>query len=123
MAFFPVGCRALLESWRTGKFLSWHVSQPNTGGSGEYSANGAARLPITFATSSDANSGDATNQGALESAAASAPWTRITHVGISTAQTGGAFHVWARLGTAVSVGLGEKIRLPAGDLDISIPVS
>ena len=36
---------------------------------------------------------------------------------------GGQFHAYAQLGSPVTLALGEKIRIPAGDLDITIPVS
>ena len=86
--------------------------------------NGAARLAVgTLTTSSDANSGDATNASSIESAAATAAWARLTHLSIVSAMTGGTFHAYAALGSAVTLGNGEKIRIPAGDLDITIPVS
>ena len=125
MPFFPNGCRALLDGWRAGKFVSWHTAQPNANGLNAYTQNGATRLAVgTLTTSSDANSGDATNAGAIESGAASAAWARLTHLSIVSAQTGGGtFHAYAALGSAVTLGAGEKIRISAGDLDITIPVS
>ena len=64
MPFFPNGCRALLDGWKAGKFLSWHTAQPNANGSNAYTQNGATRLAVgTLTTSSDSNSGDATNAG------------------------------------------------------------
>ena len=124
MPFFPNGCRALLDGWRSSKFLSWHTAQPSTSGSNAYTSNGARRLPIgTLTSSADSNSGDATNAAAIESAAATAAWARITHLAIVSAVSGGVFHAWASLGSPVTLGNGEKIRIPAGELDISIPVS
>ena len=126
MPFFPNGCRALLDAWRAAHTLavSWHTAQPNASGSNAYTQNGAARLPVgTLTTSSDANSGDATNAGAIESAAATAAWPRLTHLSIVSAVSGGTFYAYAALGSAVTLGNGEKIRIPAGDLDITIPVS
>ena len=124
MPFFPNGCRALLDGWKAGKFVSWHTAQPNAQGSNAYTQNGAARLPVgTLTTSSDANSGDATNASSIESAAATAAWARLTHLGIVSAMTGGTFHAYAALGSAVTLGNGEKIRIASGDLDITIPVS
>ena len=49
MPFFPNGCRALLDGWRSGKFLSWHTAQPSTSGSNAYTANGARRSARTAA--------------------------------------------------------------------------
>ena len=124
MPFFPNGCRALLDGWKAGKFLSWHTAQPNANGSNAYTQNGATRLAVgTLTTSSDSNSGDATNAGAIESAAATGAWARLTHLSIVSAMTGGTFHAYAALGSAVTLGAGEKIRIPAGDLDIRIPTS
>ena len=124
MPFFPNGCRALLDGWKAGKFVSWHTAQPNAQGSNAYTQNGAARLPVgTLTTSSDANSGDATNATAIESAAATAAWARLTHLAIVSAASGGVFHAWSALGSPVMVGNGEKVRIAAGDLSTSIPVS
>ena len=124
MPFFPNGCRALLDGWKAGKFVSWHTAQPNAQGSNAYTQNGAARLAVgTLTTSSDANSGDATNASSIESAAAAAAWARLTHLSIVSAMTGGTFHAYAALGSAVTLGNGEKIRIASGDLDITIPVS
>ena len=124
MPFFSAGCRALLDGWRAGKFVQWHTAQPNANGSNAYTQNGATRLSVgTLTTSSDSNSGDATNAGAIESGAASAAWARLTHLSIVSALTGGTFHAYAALGSAVTLGAGEKIRIPAGDLDIAIPTS
>ena len=121
--FFTAGLRALLDGWRSGKFVSWHTAQPSSSGSNEYTSNGAARLPLTLTTSTSASAGMATTSAAIESAAATGAWSRISHVGIVSARNGGTFHAWIQLGSAVMVGAGEKIRIPSGDLDISIPVS
>ena len=123
MPFFPNGCKALLDGWRTGKFLSWHTAQPSANGSSAYTANGASRLAITFASSADSDSGDASNQGAIESGAASGAWSRITHASIVNASSGGVFQAYAALGSPVTLANGEKIRVPSGDLDIVLPVS
>ena len=124
MPYFPAGLKSLLDGWSAGKFIQWHTSQPDQNGSNAYSANGAARLPLgTLTTSSDSDSGDATNAAAIESAAASAAWPAITHLSIVSAVSGGTFYAYAALGSAVTLGAGEKIRIPAGALDITIPVS
>ena len=122
--FFPNGCMALLSGWRNNKFLSWHTSQPNSSGSNAVTASGASRLPIGLLTlGTTGSAGTATNAAAIESAAAGAPWPRITHLAITSARTGGVFHAWAALGSPVTLALGEKIRIPTGDLDITIPTA
>ena len=124
MPFFPNGCRALLDGWKNGKFVSWHTAQPNANGSNAYTQNGAARLAIgTLTTSSDSNSGDATNAAAIESGAASAAWARITHCTVASAMTGGTFHLHFALGSPFELAIGEKVRMAPGDLDVSIPIS
>ena len=124
MPFFTTGLWALLDGWRSGKFVSWHTAQPNASGSNAYTQNGARRLPIgTLTRVTNAAAGAATNTSAIESAAATSAWSRITHLAIVSAMSGGAFHAWAALGSAVTLGNGEKIRIAPGDLDVSIPVS
>ena len=104
--------------------MSWHTAQPNASGSSEYRANGAARLPVgTLATSSDATGAAAENAAALTGAAATGAWTAITHIGIASALTGGTFQASDALGASVTLALGEKIRIPAGDLTVSFPTT
>ena len=124
MPFFPNGCRSLLDGWRNTKFVAWHTAQPNSSGSNMVTASGSSRLPIgTLTLAITGSAGTATNAAAIESAAAAAAWPRITHLSIATARVGGQFHAYAALGSPVMLALGEKIRIPAGDLDITIPVS
>ena len=126
MPFFPNGCRALLDAWRAAHTLavSWHTSAPNANGSNSYALNGAARLAVgTLTTSTSGSAGTATNASSIESVSATAAWARLTHLAIVSAMSGGAFYAYSALGSAVTLGAGEKIRIPAGDLDISIPTS
>ena len=124
MPFFPNGCRALLDGWRLLKFIGWHTAQPDSFGSNAIAASGSSRLPIGVLTlGTTGSAGTATNAGAIESAAAGAPWPRITHLSIASARVGGQFHAYAALGSPVTLALGEKIRIPSGDLTVTIPVS
>ena len=126
-AFFPAGLLAVLDALyaeQTTIHVSWHTAEPDTGGSNEYTSNGAARVAIgAQTTSSDTDSADSTNDAAITSAAATGAWTDITHIGLVTASTGGTFLAQDELASAVTVANGERIRIPAGDLDISFPVS
>ena len=104
--------------------VSWHTAEPDSSGSDEYTLNGIARAAIgTMTTSSDTDSADATNAAAITSPAATAATAALTHVGLATALTGGTFLGFHELSSSVTLALGEKIRIPAGDLDISFPIS
>ena len=72
---------------------------------------------------SDADSADLTNAAAITSPAATGATSPITHAGLWTALTGGIFLGSHPLTTAVTLALGEKIRIPAGDLDLSFPIA
>ena len=104
--------------------MSWHTAEPNASLSNEYTSAGIARVPIgSMTTSNDTDSADATNAAAITSAAATAATSALTHVALVTASTGGTGLGFHELSTAVTLALGEKIRIPAGDLDISFPTS
>ena len=77
----------------------------------------------TLTSSSDADSADLTNAAAITSPAATGATSPITHAGLWTALTGGIFVGSHALTTAVTLALGEKIRIPAGDLDLSFPIA
>ena len=99
--------------------VSWHSAAPSAGGSNEITTGGAARLPVgTLRTSSDSTAAEAANSAAITSAAATAAWPTVTHLALVDAASGGVFQ-----GSAVDLALGEKIRIPAGDLTLTIPAS
>ena len=77
----------------------------------------------TLTSSNDTDSADLTNAAAITSPAATGATSAITYVGLWTALTGGIFVGSHLLTTAVTLALGEKIRMPAGDLDISFPIA
>ena len=98
-------------------------TQESTGTS-EYTSVGIARVAVgTLTSTSDADSADLTNASAITSAGATGASSEISHVGFWTAMTGGTFVGSHELATGVTLALGEKIRIPAGDLDISFPIA
>ena len=127
-AFTPAGLKAwndaAFSTTPLALFASWHTADPGTTGANEYTSVGIARVVSGSLTStSDADSADLTNSAAITSPAATGASSAITYAGFWTAMTGGTFVGWHQLATAVTLALGEKIRIPAGDLDISFPIA
>ena len=127
-AFTAVGLKAwndaAFAASALGLFASWHTADPGATGANEYTAVGITRVASgTLTSSNDTDSADLTNAAAITSPAATGATSAITYVGLWTALTGGVFVGSHLLTTAVTLALGEKIRIPAGDLDISFPIA
>ena len=127
-SFTPAGLKAFndaaLGSTPLALFASWHTADPGTTGASEYTSVGIARVASgTLTSTSDADSADLTNSAAITSPAATGASSAITFAGFWTAMTGGIFVGSHQLATAVTLALGEKIRIPAGDLDLSFPIA
>ena len=126
--FTPAGLKAwqdaALGTSALGLFASWHTADPGATGANEYTAVGITRVASgTLTSTSDADSADLTNASAITSPGATGASSAITYAGFWTAITGGTFVGSHELATAVTLALGEKIRIPAGDLDISFPIA
>jgi hypothetical protein len=80
------------------------------------SGSGYAREAITFTVSGNL----ATNSGAIEFDAATGSWGTITHVAVFDAITGGNQIAYAALSTSKAIDTGDILRVPAGDLDITL---
>ena len=126
-AFFPAGLKLVLDGFlaaQTALHVSWHTALPSSSGTNEYSLLGIGRVAVgTLTTTSDTNSADGTNAAAITSAGATGATSAITHIGIVTAASGGTFVAQDALAASVTLALGEKIRIPAGDLDVSFPIA
>ena len=75
-----------------------------------------ARQAVTLTVSGNL----ATNGSAIEWPTASANWGTITHVAIFDALTTGNMLVYAALTTSKTISTGDVLRIPAGDLDITL---
>jgi hypothetical protein len=85
------------------------------------SGNGYARVVTGTITVSGTSPTLATNAAAIEFAAASGGnWGTITHVAIFDALTSGNMLGWAALSSSRTINDGDIIRIPAGDLDITL---
>ena len=105
---------------------AWYVAlftaaPSDTGGGTEVTGNGYARVATGTITVSGTSPTLATNSAAIEFAAASGGnWGAITHVAIFTASTAGTMLGWAPLTTSRTINDGDVLRIPVGDLDITL---
>jgi hypothetical protein len=101
----------------TAWYLGLFTVAPGEGGGGtEVSGGSYAREAVTFSVSGDT----ATNTAALEFAVATADWGTITHVAVFDASSGGNQIAYAALTTSKTIATGDVLRVPAGDLDITL---
>ena len=127
-SFTPQGLKAIVDAALSTTpltpFASWHTGDPGSTGAAEYTSVGITRVASgTLPSTSDADSADLTNAGAITSPAATGASSAITYAGFWTALTGGIFLGSHQLATPVTLALGEKIRIPLGDLDMSFPIA
>lgn len=98
-------------------YVALFVGDPASGGT-EISTSGSAyaRIAATFTISS----GVATNTAAVEWATATSAWGSITWVAIYDAVTGGNQLVTAQLASAKTIGSGDVLRIPIGQLSVTL---
>lgn len=110
---FTTGSATRPTAWYLGLF----TSDPGEGGTGtEVSGGGYSREAVTFTVSGNT----ATNSGAIEWGAATASWGTVTHIAIMDAASGGNMIASNALTTSKAIGIDDIIRVPAGDLDITL---
>ena len=100
---------------------AWHVAlytaaPSDSGGGTEVSGGAYARQSVAFTISGNT----ASNTAALEYPTATASYGTVTHVGVFDASTGGNLIAYAALTTSKTIDTGDVLRLPAGDLDITL---
>ncbi len=105
-------------AWYVGLFTA---APSDTGGGTEVSGNGYARVATGTMTISGTSPTNATNAAAIEFAAASGGnWGSIGWAAIFDAETSGNMIAWAALSTARTINDGDVLRIPAGDLDVTL---
>ena len=105
-------------AWYVGLFTA---APSDTGGGTEVTGNGYARVATGTLSVSGTSPTNCTNAAAIEFAAASGgDWGTITHIAIFDADTSGNMLGWAALTTSRTINDGDIIRIPAGDLDITL---
>jgi len=105
-------------AWYIGLFTA---APSDAGGGTEVSGNGYARVVTGTMSVSGTSPTNCTNDAAIEFAAASGGnWGTITHIAVLDASTSGNMLGWAALTTSRTINDGDILRIPAGDLDITL---
>jgi len=105
-------------AWYVGLFTA---APSDTGGGTEVTGNAYARTATGTMSVSGTSPTNCTNSAAIEFPAASGGnWGTITHVAIFDASTSGNMLGWAALTTSRTINDGDILRIPAGDLDITL---
>ena len=110
---FTNGAVTRPTAWYLGLFTA---APGEAGGGTEVSGGGYVRKAVTFSVSGNL----ATNTAAIEFDVATADWGTITHVAVFDASTGGNQIAYATLTTSKTIATGDVLRVPAGDLDITL---
>ena len=100
-------------AWYLGLFTA---APGESGGGTELSGSSYARQSITFTVSGN----NASNDAAIEFPTASGSWGTITHVAVFDASTSGNMIAYASLTASKTIDTGDVLRVPAGDLDITL---
>ena len=110
---FTNGAVTRPTAWYIGLFTA---APGEAGGGTEVSGGSYARKAVTFTVSGNL----ATNSAAVEFDVATATWGTITHVAVFDAVTGGNQIAYAALTASKTIDTGDVLRVPAGDLDITL---
>lgn len=92
------------------------VAPTDAGGGTECSGTSYARQSFTMSVSGNL----ATNTANIEYPTAGGSWGTIVAVGVFTAVTGGTLIAYGNLTAAKTIATGDVLRVPAGDLDITL---
>lgn len=113
----------LLTTGSATRPTAWHLalftSNPAEDASGtEVSTSGTAYARQSAAFTVSGNT--ASNTSAIEFPTATASYGTVSHVGVFDASTGGNLLAYAALTTSKAIDTGDVLRVPAGDLDITL---
>lgn len=100
-------------AWYIGLFTA---APGEAGGGTEVSGGSYVREDVTFTVSGNL----ATNSAAVEWPTATGTWGTITHVAVFDALTSGNMLIYATLTASKTIASGDVLRIPAGDLDITL---
>ena len=112
---FTTGSVTRPTAWYVGLFTA---APSDTGGGTEVSGSGYARKSAAFTVSGTGTL--ATNSAAIDFDAATGSWGTIVAIAIFDALTTGNMLAWADLTTSKTISSGDVLRIPAGDLDITL---
>jgi hypothetical protein len=101
----------------TAWYIALFTSDPGeTSGGTEVSGGGYVRQSVSFTVSGDT----ATNSAAVEFPEATASYGTVTHIAVMDASTAGNQIAYAALSASKAIDTGDILRIPAGDLDITL---
>jgi hypothetical protein len=101
----------------TAWYLALYTTAPTDAGGGtECSGTAYARQSFTLSVSGNL----ATNTANVEFPVAGSAWGTIVAVGVFTALTGGTLIAFGDLTVAKTIASGDVLRIPLGDLDITL---
>jgi hypothetical protein len=104
--------------WYVGLFTA---APSDSGGGTEVSGFGYTREATGTLSVSGTSPTNCTNNAAIEfDPATGGNWGTITHIAIFDAATSGNMLGWAQLTTSRTINDGDVLRIPAGDLDITL---
>ena len=106
-------------------YISLHSADPGKTGASEISGTSYGRILVATSTGWSAAGADVTsggrvkdNSGIVNYGTAGSAWGTITHLGVWTAITAGAFMGGGPLTASQTVASGNAVSFPIGDLDI-----
>lgn len=98
-------------------YLGLYTSAPTDSAAGtELSGSGYARQTVAFTVSGNL----ATNTSAVEFPTATGSWGTIVAVAVLDASSSGNIIAYASLSANKTIATGDVLRIPAGDLDITL---
>ena len=110
---FTTGSATRPTAW----YIALFTTDPGEASGGtEVSGSGYVRQSATFTVTGDT----ATNSAAIEYPEATASYGTVTHIAIMDASTGGNQIAYAALSASKAIDTGDILRIPAGDLDITL---
>jgi hypothetical protein len=105
-------------AWFVGLFTA---APSDAGGGTEVSGAGYTREATGTLSVSGTSPTNCTNSAAIEfDPASGGNWGTITHIAIFDASTSGNMLGWAQLTSSRTINDGDVLRIPAGDLDITL---
>jgi hypothetical protein len=99
------------------RYVALFIGDPTAGGT-EISTTGSAYARLSSAFTIAANV--ATNTADLQWSAATTSWGTINYMAVYDAATGGNMLVSSALTTAKTIGIGDILKIPAANLQITL---
>lgn len=100
-------------------YLALYTTAPSDAGGGtELAGDGYTRKAVSFSVSGTTTL--ATNSAAVEFDAATGAWGTIVAVGVFDASSSGNLLAWSELATSKTISTGDILRVPSGELDITL---